>query len=308
MDNNFTDVMAKMTINDLMKVIKYKDDYLPEAVEAAEKEIKKRKELFDSGNIPKDKEDDFEFEILTKFKQSSDDELINYYKNEFKKFSKIEIDFLTEELAKRNIEPKVWYYVKGNQKNGPLTPSELKVAAKKGEIDHYDYIWREGMKNWFEANRVDGLFDKKTSPPPISGQKPIWINQEQKNEKPIGIIIAAIVMFLTVPMWLIIALAQAGVSFIDNDSKIGFISLLNILSSIATISIGVGILQLKKWGYIWGVWLSFLNIIWFGYIYLKTEIMFFLFLLLLELIICFLLLSNREAFNKKVEKEETVFI
>jgi hypothetical protein len=307
MENQFTEIMVKKSTSQLMKIIQRKAEYELDAVKAAEIELLKRKEQIESDGLETDFEDLKEFGHLAKFKQSNDEELLNYYKNDFNKFSKIEIDFLTEELAKRNIEPKIWYYSHKDEKSGPYTSSKIKELAQKGEIDYFDLIWREGLDNWVEARSIEGLFTNKNSPPPT--RKHNVSNQEfEKSEKPIGVTVASIIMFLTVPMWIIIAIMQAGASLLGAGSGYGLIAIWNVFFSIASIAMGIGILKTKTWGYRWGFRTAVVNVIWFGYNYNLTNLNFFIFLLLLELIIAILLLSNRSTFFKKDTVKEEVFL
>lgn len=306
MENNYTKIMTDKSVKELMKVIELKAEYQPEAVIAAEIELKKRKEQFESGNIPEDAVDNYEFDFIKTVRKASNEELINWYKTDFKNYSKVEIEYLTEELNKRKIEPKVWYYTKGNQKNGPFTGTELKLLVEKNEVDYYDYIWREGIRDWVQANNIDGLFDGKPTSPPIGNQKPNWLNQEKRKEKSAGVIIAAIVLFLTVPIWIIIALTQAGISLISSNVEMIFLSIWNIFFAIASIAMGVGVLQLKKWGYRWGLNTAIVNVIWFGFNYSNSY--FFIFLLLIEALIAILLYSNRKTFKVKTKTIETIYI
>ena len=68
MGNNFTDVMIKKTDSELLEIVtKLKDDYQPEAVEAAKEEIKNR-------NLSDDKIEQAEKEIIEKETIQSDKE------------------------------------------------------------------------------------------------------------------------------------------------------------------------------------------------------------------------------------------
>lgn len=306
MENQFTAVMAGKSTKDLMKVIELKADYQPEAVAAAEQEILRRKQLLDSGITPEDTDNDFV--ILKKFRQSTDDELVRYYTYEYNRYSKIEIDFLKEELAKRNLEPRVWFYSKGDQKMGPVGPFELKSAVKNGTLSPYDYIWRDGMQNWLEAGKADGLFEKKTFPPPVNVQKPYWIIHGQGKQKPVGVSIAAVLMFLTVPVWISTIYGQFVFNVIHNDSEIGFIPAWNIAFTFISIVLGIGILKQKKWGYDWGVRTAIVNMIILGMNLILSGSLVFYLLALPELAIAALLLANRDAFVKKTEEEVSVYV
>ena len=124
----------------------------------------------------------------------------------------------------------------------------------------------------------------------------------------LGVIIASIVLFLTVPMWIIIALTQAGVSLISSNAEMIFLSIWNIFFAIASIAMGIGVLQLKKWGYRWGLNTAIVNVIWFGFNYSNSNSYFFIFLLLIEALIAILLYSNRKTFKVKSKTIETIYI
>lgn len=57
-----------------------------------------------------------------------------------------------------------WYYTKGNQQFGPVTPVELKKLAEQGDLGSEELVWREGMDEWVPAKRVKGLFEGEGGP------------------------------------------------------------------------------------------------------------------------------------------------
>lgn len=249
MENEFTDKMKERSTEELIKIIELKSEYQPEAVAAAETELKKR-----------DK------------------------------------------------EPKIWYYSKSFPvKIGPYTASEIKTLVQQGTILYNDWIYHEGMDTWKNANEVSGLFTisiGSTTPHINSATNTI----ENKKERPVGVIVAAIVTFICVPVWIIIALAQAGVSALGGNSQMGFLAIWNFFCTIVFIAIGIGLLRLKKWSYNWGLGTAIINVVWFGYNYSKTNLQIFLFLCVLELIIGVLLLSNTRAFRKEIKKTKDLTI
>ena len=52
-----------------------------------------------------------------------------------------------------------WYYGRGDQQIGPVSPAELRRAAAAGEFGPDDLVWRDGMTHWIAARNVKGLFD-----------------------------------------------------------------------------------------------------------------------------------------------------
>lgn len=60
--------------------------------------------------------------------------------------------------------PNQWYYVKNNERCGPVEPAQLKQLADAGEIQRDCLVWRVGMANWVEAEQVQGLFPQPVQP------------------------------------------------------------------------------------------------------------------------------------------------
>ena len=54
-----------------------------------------------------------------------------------------------------------WYYTKNKEREGPVTPAQLKQLASKGWITPDDLVWKEGMPNWLPARKVRGLFESR---------------------------------------------------------------------------------------------------------------------------------------------------
>ena len=57
-----------------------------------------------------------------------------------------------------------WYYVKNNERCGPVEPARLKQLADAGEVQRDSLVWRVGMANWVEAEQVQGLFPPPAQP------------------------------------------------------------------------------------------------------------------------------------------------
>ncbi len=66
-----------------------------------------------------------------------------------------------------------WYYAKGDQQLGPVSPTELKRLADAGELQPDDLVWRDGMEDWKAANHVKKLFRRIQPPEPeLPGTEP----------------------------------------------------------------------------------------------------------------------------------------
>lgn len=132
----------------------------------------------------------------------------------------------------------------------------------------------------------------------INPTSPIIINTPiyKAKETPFGVYLAGILHFITGPIWLFVGFLQAGASTITDDTTIGVYSMWNIIVAILSIVFGIGIIKGRKWGYEWGLGTALINILWFGYLYMDTQSMFFGFLILLEIIVTIALLTNKEYF------------
>lgn len=57
-----------------------------------------------------------------------------------------------------------WYYSKGEQKLGPVSPSELKQLANTGALNTTDLIWKSEWTDWRKAESLKGLFPVNVQP------------------------------------------------------------------------------------------------------------------------------------------------
>jgi hypothetical protein len=68
-----------------------------------------------------------------------------------------------------------WYYISKGQQAGPVSPQKLKELANLGHIQPNDFVWKDGMADWFPASKVKGLFRNHPSselPPPLQTPVP----------------------------------------------------------------------------------------------------------------------------------------
>ena len=67
-----------------------------------------------------------------------------------------------------------WYYAQNGVQHGPVDSKTLRRLAASEDPKPDDYVWKEGMTEWKEANCVKGLvFKKVTTPPPVSSPPPV---------------------------------------------------------------------------------------------------------------------------------------
>ncbi len=52
-----------------------------------------------------------------------------------------------------------WFYAKNNEKQGPVSGSQLKSMVVSGEVAGADLVWCEGMADWIPANEVQNFDD-----------------------------------------------------------------------------------------------------------------------------------------------------
>lgn len=67
-----------------------------------------------------------------------------------------------------------WYYTKDGTKHGPVSARRLKDLASRGELAVDDLVWRENLKDWMPAAKVEGLsFGNVMGPPPLPNEPPL---------------------------------------------------------------------------------------------------------------------------------------
>jgi hypothetical protein len=53
-----------------------------------------------------------------------------------------------------------WYYTHNDRELGPASLSQLQLLAAVGELEPDDFVWTDGIEQWVEAARVEGLFSE----------------------------------------------------------------------------------------------------------------------------------------------------
>jgi hypothetical protein len=67
--------------------------------------------------------------------------------------------------------PSEYYYVRDNQRHGPVYAHELKKLAEAGQLLPTDLIWKRGMAQWTPAVLLRNLF-RGITPPPLPTEPP----------------------------------------------------------------------------------------------------------------------------------------
>lgn len=174
----------------------------------------------------------------------------------------------------------------------------IRIVVNKNEYKNELVEAAEAELRLRDKEKVSILFNP--SPQKVEAPKSI--------ETPFGIYLAGILCFISGPIWFVVGFAQAGASAITDDTATALLSMWNIIVATVTIVIGIGILRGKRWGYEWGFGTAILGIIWFGIGYYGSESMFFVFLLLLEIIIAISLRTNKEYFFVEITVLQNVTI
>ncbi|MGH9351713.1 MAG: DUF4339 domain-containing protein, partial [Terriglobia bacterium] len=74
-----------------------------------------------------------------------------------------------------------WFYMQGADKHGPVSSSKLRELAQSGQLLPTDLVWREGMKDWKRARKIEGLFDGK---PDATNQRGATVAGSPKTRPP----------------------------------------------------------------------------------------------------------------------------
>ena len=59
-----------------------------------------------------------------------------------------------------------WFYSKHGQQQGPVSSEQLKQLAASGQLQPSDLVWKDGIGQWAEARRINGLFPEQAMRPP----------------------------------------------------------------------------------------------------------------------------------------------
>jgi GYF domain 2 len=62
-----------------------------------------------------------------------------------------------------------WYYIRDDQKEGPVPTAQLKELARSGRLCPSDMVWRAGMSRWTSADSLKGLFDRPVQGNSVAG-------------------------------------------------------------------------------------------------------------------------------------------
>jgi uncharacterized membrane protein len=63
-----------------------------------------------------------------------------------------------------------WYYVKNEQKQGPVEASQIQSLLSSGGITNQTLVWKDGMANWVAVNTLSEFSTTGAPPVPTQGQ------------------------------------------------------------------------------------------------------------------------------------------
>ncbi|MEI8037310.1 MAG: GYF domain-containing protein [Verrucomicrobiota bacterium] len=62
-----------------------------------------------------------------------------------------------------------WFYTRDGAQIGPVTLAELRGKVEEGALNpRLDLVWTQGQADWKPAGEIEGLFAKRTLPPPTA--------------------------------------------------------------------------------------------------------------------------------------------
>jgi hypothetical protein len=77
-----------------------------------------------------------------------------------------------------------WFYTRNGEKHGPVSSTELRQLATRGQLLPTDLIWKQGMAQWVAASRANKLFsDASPGPPASESLGPTVASQEPTQSK-----------------------------------------------------------------------------------------------------------------------------
>ena len=74
----------------------------------------------------------------------------------------------------------LWYYERGGQRLGPVSPENLRELAASGRLRASDLVWKQGLETWVPAARVKGLFP--------TGATEAGLGSSQRRARPVRVL------------------------------------------------------------------------------------------------------------------------
>lgn len=104
-----------------------------------------------------------------------------------------------------------WYVLINGKQHGPMTEKTLRDMGSSGKISPTDLIWTDGMAEWAEASKFNGIATnslpkRNPPPPPISPKNSVLVLAEDKLDSIQAKSEAAIgTAFVVVVIWTVLA-------------------------------------------------------------------------------------------------------
>lgn len=201
-------------------------------------------------------------------------------------FSKAAVHVAFRELTKRRQNTSQWFWHDGSIQQGPLNRMQIEARIDRGAIHPEHMLWKEGWPEWrrledlayltarlyFQQERVqqERMYEPPPPPPPPSGgstagtgpgagqqrttaQNAQWARPARAGNEGL-VTAAAILSFITAPMWLVIAVVTPFASW---GEAVGvFLPMAFALyMAAANIPYGIGLLNHRYWAW-WGALVS----------------------------------------------------
>lgn len=223
-------------------------------------------------------------------------------------YSRKTIHFAINELLRRDFAPKIWYYGEKGQSYGPVNRNELYTLAQKGYLTADAWIWREDWEDWQKSidyadlgKHIAAAASQRAQQTQqgVPPQPPNTHAVPRKKVVPSSLSFAAVIQFVTVPLWLVTAIAQLFNGKRYGDDMEGLAFLWCLILSGTSVAIGVGLLKASKWAYYLTFSTLVCAILYLFYMLQGADFWtnFWLLFIALELTVLAITISNGKAFN-----------
>ncbi|MGG1249884.1 DUF4339 domain-containing protein [Brevibacillus agri] len=191
---------------------------------------------------------------------------------------------------------KDWYYRTGDTQFGPVAKEELTLMLGQGKISLDDYVWKQGYETWIKARDAKDLFGNVAPPPPFIPEVKVPSIPEGRRT---GLKVASVLMIVSAAIWAMITISQIlYLAFEGANGILAFDAAWNLVWTVASLAIGIGIWKQRHWAYKWGITSSVIGVLWYGTAFFNG-VSAMLFFAIIEVAIGVVLFANREYFNEK---------
>lgn len=186
-------------------------------------------------------------------------------------FSKATVHVVIQELERRNKPVATWFVHNGQVQSGPFPRIGVEKRIEKGDIKPDNKVWKEGWAEWRTVKSLPylsaPLYFQQDLPGNDAQEPPRYENSQtagggegiepdfslpaQLPPDNDGLIIAtAILVFVSVPMWLFVSIVTPFSSY-DEATGLVLPFAFAIYMMVSSIPFGIGLLGHKYWAW-WG--------------------------------------------------------